>query len=34
MGSAIVAAALDDALPTGHTVVVGGNLSSLDAPAG
>lgn len=32
MGSAIAGAALDDTLPAGHTVVVGGDLGSLDAP--
>jgi hypothetical protein len=33
MGSAIAAAALDGALPAGHTVVVGGDLGLLDGPA-
>jgi hypothetical protein len=33
MGEAIATAALDGALPTGRTVVVGGDLESLDAPA-
>jgi NAD(P)-dependent dehydrogenase (short-subunit alcohol dehydrogenase family) len=33
MGEAIAMAALDRALPAGHTVVVGGDLESLDAPA-
>jgi hypothetical protein len=33
MGEAIAMAALDRALPAGHTVVVGGDLQSLDAPA-
>src|SRR5215831_2103548 len=33
MAAAIAGAALDDALPAGHTVVVGAELSSLDAPA-
>jgi NAD(P)-dependent dehydrogenase (short-subunit alcohol dehydrogenase family) len=32
MGEAIARAALDKALPTGHTVVTGGDLDSLDAP--
>jgi NAD(P)-dependent dehydrogenase (short-subunit alcohol dehydrogenase family) len=32
MGEAIAGAALDDALASGHTVVVGGDLGSLDAP--
>jgi NADP-dependent 3-hydroxy acid dehydrogenase YdfG len=32
MGEAIASAAMDDALPSGHTVVVGGDLRSLDAP--
>jgi NAD(P)-dependent dehydrogenase (short-subunit alcohol dehydrogenase family) len=33
MGEAIAGAAVDEALPAGHTVVVGGDLGSLDAPA-
>jgi NAD(P)-dependent dehydrogenase (short-subunit alcohol dehydrogenase family) len=33
MAEAIAGAALDLTLPTGHTVVVGGDLRSLDAPA-
>jgi NAD(P)-dependent dehydrogenase (short-subunit alcohol dehydrogenase family) len=33
MGSAVAGAALDESLPAGHTVVVGGDLASLDPPA-
>jgi len=33
MGEACASAAMDDALPSGHTVVVGGDLRSLDAPS-
>lgn len=33
MGEAIASAGLDEGLPNGHTVVVGGDLGSLDVPA-